>query len=390
MNKLIVPKVILHEHIEGSITPFMAQKLAEKNHIPFPDSLCYPTGEYDANEYKNGRYRYDETNFNQFIQTYDTVSNFLKTPEDYYAITFDFLNRNARQGLIYCELFLSPYHICTTENNGEIIWHKEKFHQTLTQMDKAIVDVQKQHQITVRYHVIGVRHLGAKIVHETLRFIQHNPHHFITGFNIAGNEKAGHFDDFQDSHQLASQLKLQKSYHAGEIESAQSIIQALKHGAVRIGHGIRAIEDENLIQQLVKNNITLEIALTSNRILVNELHGNIYNHPVRKLYEQGVRVTLNTDDAGIFGTDIEKEHHIAQSIFHFSRLELLDITLCGIYAAFVEKAIKEHLTHYVLSFFTSDDKNELQQAITSQHYHPAIIARFLEYQRLLLLTPVNQ
>lgn len=387
MNKLIIPKVILHEHVEGSITPFMAQKLAEKNHIPFPNSLCYQRGEYDANEYKNGRYRYDETNFVEFIQTYDTVSSFLKTPEDYYAITFDFLSRNAQQGLIYCELFLSPFHICTSEINGNIIWHKEKFHQTLTQMDKAIIDVNKNHDITVRYHVIGVRHLGAKIVHDTLRFIQENPHPFITGFNIAGNEKAGHFDDFQDSHQLASQLKLKKSYHAGEIESSESIIQAIKYGAQRIGHGIRAIENENLIQQLIKNNITLEIALTSNRILVNELHGDIYNHPVRKLYEQGVRITLNTDDAGIFGTDIENEYHIAQAIFNFSRLELLDITLCGVYAAFVEESIKKHLTHSTLSFFTNKDRDELQQAIIAKKYHPAIIERFSEYQRLLSSKP---
>jgi adenosine deaminase len=383
MHNQIIPKVILHEHVEGSITPFMAQKLADKNHIIFPNSLCYQVNEYDKNEFKNGRYRYDETNFVEFIQTYDTVSSFVKTPEDYYLITYDFLYRNAKQGLIYCELFLSPYHICTTEINGEIIWNQERFHQTLEQMDKAIIDVQKEFDVTVRYHVIGVRHLGAKIVYDTLRFIEKNPHQFITGFNIAGNEKAGHFDDFQDAHQLASQLKLKKSYHAGEIDSAESIIQALKHGANRIGHGIRAIENQKLIQELIDKKITLEIALTSNRILVNELHGNIHNHPVRKLYEQGVRITLNTDDAGIFGTDIEKEYHIAQTVFQFSRLELLDITLCGIDAAFVEESVKVRLTHYVLSLFTANDKQMLQQAITDKKYHFAIIDRFKTYQELL-------
>ncbi|OCG09031.1 adenosine deaminase [Gilliamella sp. wkB178] len=383
MNEPIIPKVILHEHVEGSITPVMAKKLAEKNHIPFPICLCYQSGEYDAQEYKNGRYRYDETSFEEFIQTYDTVASFLKSPEDYYAITFDFLKRNAEQGLIYCELFLSPFHICTTQNNGDTIWHKDKFQQTLIQMDKAIMDVQKNHDITVRYHVIGVRHLGAKIVYDTLRFIQDNPHHFITGFNIAGNEKAGHFDDFQDAHQLASQLNLQKSYHAGEIESSESIIQALKHGAVRIGHGIRAIENHQLINKLVKNKITLEIALTSNRILVNELHGDINNHPVKKLYDQGVRITLNTDDAGIFGTDIDKEYQIAQTVFHFSRLELLDISLCGIYAAFVDNNVKQRLTNKILASFTANDRTALKQAIANKKYHPAIQARLLEYQKLL-------
>ena len=385
MNKQIVPKVILHEHVEGSITPFMAKKLADKNHLPFPQSLCYQPGQYDKNEYTNGRYQYDETDFVQFIQTYDTVSNFVKTPEDYYLITYDFLSRNAKQGLIYCELFLSPYHICATHTDNQVIWDQQRFHQTLKQMDKAIIDVQKEHNITVRYHVIGVRHLGVDVVYDTLQFIENNPHPFITGFNIAGNEKAGHFDDFEKAHQLASKLNLKKSYHAGEIDCAESIIQALKHGADRIGHGIRAIEDQKLIDELVSKKITLEIALTSNRILVNELHGDIHNHPVRQLYDKGVPITLNTDDAGIFGTDIEKEYHLAQSIFNFTRLELLDITLCGIDAAFVEDAEKMRLTDLALSFFTENDKHCLQLAINNHQYHPAIIERFIKYQNRLLV-----
>ncbi|OCG76722.1 adenosine deaminase [Gilliamella sp. Nev6-6] len=389
MNKHIIPKVILHEHVEGSITPFMAKKLANKNHLTFPDSLCYQQGEYDVTEYKNGRYNYDESDFVSFIQTYDTVSSFVKHPDDYYLITYDFLSRNAKQGLIYCELFLSPYHICAIERQGKVVWDKERFQQTLNQMDKAIIDVQKEHNITVRYHVIGVRHLGADVVHDTLRFIENNYHPFITGFNIAGNEKAGHFDDFKKAHQLASKLNLKKSYHAGEIDSAESIIQALKHGANRIGHGIAAIEDDKLIKQLVDNKITLEIALTSNRILVNKLQGDILNHPIRQLYDQGVRITLNTDDAGIFGTDIEKEYHIAQSIFSFSRLELLDITLCGIQAAFVDEPIRVRLMNLALSYFTSDDRKLLKKFIHDKKYHPAIIERFLTYQKLLLAIPIN-
>ena len=388
MNKQIIPKVILHEHVEGSITPFMAKKLADKNHLTFPESLCYRTGEYDQAEYKNGRYNYDESDFVSFIQTYDTVSNFVKHPDDYYLITYDFLSRNAKQGLIYSELFLSPYHICATENQGKVVWDQARFQQTLNQMDKAIIDVQKEHNITVRYHVIGVRHLGADVVYETLQFIENNPHPFITGFNIAGNEKAGHFDDFAKAHQLASKLNLKKSYHAGEIDCAESIIQALKHGANRIGHGIAAIEDDKLIKQLVENKITLEIALTSNRILVNNLHGDIHNHPIRKLYDKGVRITLNTDDAGIFGTDIEKEYQLAEQIFHFSRLELFDITLCGIDAAFIETKEKLRLVNEVLAFFTTNDKQCLQQAINDEQYHPAIIERLQHYQ-ILLAQQVN-
>ena len=139
-----------------------------------------------------------------------------------------------------------------------------------------------------------------------------------------------------------------------------------------------------MIKQLVDNEITLEIALTSNRILVNNLHGDIHNHPIRQLYDKGVRITLNTDDAGIFGTDIEKEYQLAEQAFHFSRLELFDITLCGIDAAFVESNEKTRLLNEVLSCFNNNDKRSLQQAINTNQYHPAIIARFKKYQDLLL------
>lgn len=383
MAHQLLPKVILHEHIEGSITPHIAQSLAHKNNLPFPETLCYEKGQYDEKEYPNGRYHYDESKFTEFVNTYDTVAGFIQTPDDYYIITKDYLLRNAQQGLIYCELLISPYHMSTTEVDGKVSWDKERFYQVLNEMDKAITEVKQQYNLMVRYHVIGIRHLGPEVVYDTLTFIKHNPHKFIIGFNIAGNEKAGHFDHFADSHQLATELNLQKSYHAGEIEPAESIVNALKHGATRIGHGIRAIESPELIEQLIEKNVTLEIALTSNRILVNELHGDIHHHPVRKLYDKGVRITLNTDDAGIFGTDIEKEYHIAQTIFHFSRLELLDISLCGIDAAFIDSAEKEQLNKQIFAAFTHHDREQLELAINSHQYHPAIIARFKGYKNKL-------
>lgn len=379
MQKEYLPKVILHEHIEGSITPAMAKTLALKNGFTFPNSLCYQQGEYDEQAFPNGRYCYDETKFTEFVNTYDTVANFIKTPHDYYLITKDFLLRNARQGLIYCELFISPYHMCTSEVNGKLVWLQDRFYEILSEMNKAIDEVNQTNPITVRYHVIGIRHLGTEAVYNTLQFIAQHPHSLITGFNIAGNEKAGHFDDFEASHQLASTLGLGKSYHAGEIESSQSIINALNHGAIRIGHGIRAIENHELIQRIIKQNVTLEIALTSNRILVNELQGDIHLHPVRKLYDLGVRITLNTDDAGIFGTDIAKEYQIAQSVFGFSRLELLDISLCGIDAAFIDSVEKDRLKDIIFSAFTLQDVNQLKSAITLNQYHSTIIARFESY-----------
>lgn len=377
------PKVILHEHIEGSITPQMARLLANKNHINLPDDLFYASGEYDVKAFPQGRYRYNEQQFSAFIKTYDTVASLVKSPEDYYLITKDFLLRNAAQGLIYCELLISPYHMCAHEHNGEISWDKDRYYDIIIAMEEAIAEVQQDYTLVVKFLAIGVKHLGADKVYATLQFVQQHPHALIVGFNIAGDELAGSFADLKHAHQLAERLGLKKSYHAGEIGSDQSISDAIEWGAERIGHGIRAIDNPELIAYLITHHITLEIALTSNRILVNALNGDIHQHPLRQLYDAGVRLTLNTDDAGIFGTDIDKEYGIAARDFQFSAIELLDISLCGLQAAFIDDYSKQQLINKVYQTRSLQEIRGIQQMSQDRSRSDAIRQRFSEYARAI-------
>ncbi|MFP4817487.1 adenosine deaminase [Providencia hangzhouensis] len=370
-----LPKAILHEHLEGSVTPKIAKQLAIRNSINLPSSLFYPEGEYDDTQFPDGRYFYDESQFSEFIQVYDSVASLIQTADDYYLITKDYLTRNAQQGLIYCELLISPYHMSTIVIDGQVSWSSTRYNDRLLAITQAIEDVSQQYPVIVRLHAVSVRHLGPDLVHQTLQFIQQNPHDLITGFNIAGNELSYQFDDFSISHQLAKQLGLGRSYHAGEIGSDQQVLDAIKAGAMRIGHGIRAIDNEKLINELIENKILLEISMTSNRIVVPELNGDIYQHPIRKLYDSGVRIAINTDDAGIFGTDIEKEYQIAQQVFQFTRIELLDITLCSIESAFVEDEYKELMLQYVYQKFTQKDVIDLQTYINSPSLNAALLSR---------------
>ena len=121
-----------------------------------------------------------------------------------------------------------------------------------------------------------------------------------------------------------------------EVITPESIVKALAVGSKRIGHGIASIKDALLLEELASKGVTLEVAPTSNRILVREFDGDITRHPVKKIYDAGVRLTLNTDDAGIFGTDIGKEYRIAANKLGFKRAELFDVTLCGVEAGFAD------------------------------------------------------
>lgn len=363
-NQQILPKVLLHEHVEGSITPESAQYLANKYNVTLPEHFFYQQGEYDRDDFPNGRYRYDESDFMAFVKTYDVVANLLREPEDYAYILKDYLLRNAKQGLIYAEFISSAFHMCASYDEDEkLCWDAQRYYQILDLIQEAIDEVKNEYPIEVFLHACVVRHLPIEVMLASVQFIADHPHPLICGFNIAGNEKAGQFGDFITVHELIAQLHLPKSYHAGEICGPDSIRQAIRFGAQRIGHGIAAIEDDELIEELIKNKITLEVAPTSNRILVPYLGGSLAKHPLRKLYERGVRVTINTDDAGLFGTDMGKEFRIAEQQFIFQRVELLDVTLCGLEASFSKEQLKQKLIDRIYQEFTVEDSTTLVDMI---------------------------
>ncbi len=353
-----LPKAIIHEHIEGSVTPDIAKILADKHGVTLPEDFFYVAGEYDEKDFPSGRYKYDESDFNAFIATYDRVANLVREPQDYYLVVKDFLTRNAEQGMVYCEIITSAFHLCFDEKSGTL--NAPRYHAIMDKVDQAIDEVQHQYGTITRLHACGVRHLNEAELNMSLDFVKEHPRKNITGMNIAGNEMAGTFSALAKVHETADMLHLSKSYHAGEICGVESIDAALQHGAVRIGHGIRAMDDEQMIEKLINNNITLEVSLTSNRILVPEMQQSLAEHPLRKLYDKGIRLSINTDDAGLFGTDIAKEYRIAMEQFGFSKVELLDITLCAIEAAFVDETTKQHLIEGVYGQFSDDEYKKLE------------------------------
>lgn len=376
-----IPKIILHEHLEGSVTPNFALRLANKNQVILPGDFIYAEGEYNLADYPYGRYIFDETDFNDFIKIYDSVATLIQTPDDYYYITKDFLTRNGRQGLLYCELIISPQHMAQSQNDVSVLV-REKYRFSLAAIVQAIEEAKIEFSLEARLHAVGIRHLGASQMDKILDLIQANPSPYLTGFNIAGDERSGVFTDFHYAHQQAIELNLGRSYHAGEICSAQSIEDALDAGAMRIGHGIQAIESPHTLNRLIENQITLELALTSNKILVSQLSGDISMHPIRALYDKGVRITLNTDDSGIFGTDINKEYILAMNQFQFNRAELFDITLCGIEAAFIDHQTRQTLLDQVYRCFTPEDIIQLK--LSENLTKDATLAARL-HQRLLRL-----
>jgi adenosine deaminase len=142
-------------------------------------------------------------------------------------------------------------------------------------------------------------------------------------FGIGGDEVRGEAGQFSDAYRYAKDAGLRLTAHAGETDGPASIRAAIEIGAERIGHGIRAAEDPDLMRRLREEQIPLEVCITSN--VRTGAVKSLRDHPVRKLFDAGVPITLNTDDPGVFETDLTREFAIAREVFGFSVAELAEI-----------------------------------------------------------------
>lgn len=369
-NTAEMPKATLHEHIEGTVTPEMAAKLAQRHNVSLPDNFVMKDGEYDKADFPNGRYAYDESDFWAFINTYDTVADMMRTPQDYYDVTKDYLSKNAADGGIYAELIVSPMHMATEVNpeTGKAELSAPRYAAMLEAMTNAAEEVKESTGLETRFIATGVRNLGAENVTEVAKFVRDNPHPLVTGFGIAGNERAGKFDDFAEALLIAKGAGLKLALHAGEICGPESIRDAVRLGASRVGHGVSAVQDPALMKELAEKNIMVEVCPTSNRILVGELKGDLANHPARKLYDAGIKISLNPDDGGIFGTQTGKEHRISAKEFGFTKAEMYDITLCALDCSFADVKTRKQLKENVYKRMTAEDRKEMaEQAEKAQN-----------------------
>ncbi|NQV99556.1 MAG: adenosine deaminase [Rhodospirillales bacterium] len=316
-----VAKAELHCHFEGTITPALMHRLAKRNGIEIPDNLVDADGAYIW------------TNFNGFLDAYDRASSVIRTPQDYYDITFDYLTSAAAEGAIYVEMFTSPDHaaevgIGYTDMNAAIA--------------RAIDDAEQVAGIVGRMVATCVRHLGPDQALRVAETITANPHPYVVGFGMGGDEARHAAIDFAPAFDLAFAAGLSCTVHAGEVMGAASVEDALDAlPVVRIGHGIRAIENLALVERLVAEGITLEVCPGSNLAL--GLYPDTAAHPLRALMKAGCRITLGSDDPPFFHTSIGAEYARATSDFGLSRESLVQFTRTAIDAAFVDEPTKARL-----------------------------------------------
>jgi aminodeoxyfutalosine deaminase len=187
----------------------------------------------------------------------------------------------------------------------------------------AVRQAAAEFPIEVYWILDAVRHFGPEHARQVAELAAARVDDGVVAFGIGGDEERGPAEWFSDVYSFARIAGLRLTAHAGETAGPESVWAALAIGAERIGHGIRAIEDADLLRRLRDDNVPLEICITSN--VMTGAVPSLEAHPVRRLYDAGVPITLSTDDPGIFATTLSDEYELAARQFGFSEAELRGI-----------------------------------------------------------------
>ncbi len=296
-----VAKAELHLHLEGSATPETMQELAP---------------EISAEEIRE-RFRFN--NFVGFLECFKWVVERLRSPEDYALVTRRLLDTLHRQNVRYAEITLSA---------GVVLWKKQEFRPIF----EAVRREAAQSPVEVHWNLDAIRHFGAAHGMQVAELAAEYMADGVISFGIGGDEQRGPAGWFTEVYRFAGAKGLHLTAHAGETAGPESVWGALRLGAERIGHGIRAVDDPALVRHLREGNIPLEISISSN--VATGAVASLAAHPVRRLYDAGVPLVLNTDDPGLFGTTLEEEYDLAARAFGFSEQELAQIAENGFRYAF--------------------------------------------------------
>jgi len=315
-----IPKAEIHVHLEATITPTLCRKFAVRNGMSL------------SSEIFGNKYAYEWKDFYDFIKKYDLVTSVIRTPEDYKDLTYNYLKECAANNTVYVEAMISSTH---AKQKGMT------YRSFLAGILEGAKQAEQEFGIISKYIMNGIRHLGPKSVQATAEEVLHNPHSELVGFGLAGDEL--HFPPklFVKTFDMLKEAKFPITVHAGEWDGPDNIRNAihLLH-PTRLGHGVRSIEDPQLMEEIKERNIVLETCPTSN--IATNIYPDYVSHPVKRLFDAGIKITVNSDDPPFFNASIAGEYEVMANL-GLSVKELRSLTENAIKYSFCDQVTKEKL-----------------------------------------------
>lgn len=320
-----LPKAELHLHLEGSIEPETLRELSRNKGRLREETETW------IRDQTSRQFRYGS--LPEFLKCFKLVTLLLESPEDYVLAVTRLADRLAQENVRYAEITLSA---------GVILWKKQPLDKIFKSLHEAAQECEARLPLRIQWIFDAVRQFGAEHAREVLASTRPFLNEGVVAFGIGGDEEKGPPELFREVYREAREMGLRLTAHAGEAAGPESIRKSVEVlGAERIGHGLTAARDPKLMSLLRDRRITLEVCLTSN--VSTGLISSVSDHPLRSFLENGLVVTLNSDDPAMFGTSLERELTIAATTFSLSRAEIVGICRSAIQTSFMLEDEKQRL-----------------------------------------------
>jgi aminodeoxyfutalosine deaminase len=287
------PKIELHVHLEGTVRPRTLLDMATRNDLPLP---------VDSVEGVEALYAF--TDFAHFIEVWILTTNVMRTADDFRQIVVDYAAEAASHGAVYLEAIFSPI---------ERVARGVRWDDLFEGYCDGAQQAEEERGVVVRLTPESYRGADVEATQELARRAVAYKDRGVVGLGLGGPEHAYPPEPYSKAFEIAKAGGLASVPHAGESAGADSIratMAALR--ADRIRHGIRAIDDPDLMAELKDKQIVLDVCPTSN--VRTRSVPDLASHPLTRLIEAGVACSLNTDDPAMFGTDLGHEYEIAEQL----------------------------------------------------------------------------
>lgn len=328
-----LPKAELHLHLEGSVDPATLAELSRRYHTPLPteNNRYDVAGSGDVLTEDDVRRLYSYKNFDGFMMAFKSVTERLREPDDYELVTYRLMQKLRQQNVMHAEVYVSI---------GVIRWRGQPVAPLFEGMERGRERGQRDFGVSLLWIFDAVRHFGPEAAAEVFDLAARLRDRNVVAIGIGGDEARGPAEKFRDLFKKAADNGLRLTAHAGETTGPASVWGALNIGAERIGHGLAAAQDPELMEVMAEKQVPVEVCVTSN--LRTGACPDLKEHPVRKFFDQGLMVTLNTDDPAMFQTSLTKEYELAQQEFEFSDEHLRELARNSFEASFlpVEKKLR--------------------------------------------------
>jgi len=305
-----LPKAELHLHLEGAVEPATLLELRRKHG--------------DTTTLADVQSLYKFNDFQSFLMAFKEVSAHLRGPDDYELATYRLMQRLKEENVLHAEVYVAA---------GVCLYRKQDFAALFEGLERGRARGARDFGVSLLWIFDATRHFGVEEAQKVFELAARYRDRHVVAVGIGGDEQKAPPELFRSVYAYAADHGLRLTAHAGETGPPESIWGALNLRAERIGHAFTAGQDPDLIEELAYRQIPVELCITSN--LGTGVCKSVAEHPAKNYFDQGVMITLNTDDPALFGTTLSREYQLAQETFGFTDEHLRELARNSFEASFL-------------------------------------------------------